>query len=373
MKVPLPGEWVPLPGANDDCIVRMAKDPASIVPKIEWEPCAEGGLACERIRFERLSKDGPDSVGFGTPSLGPSVRVDRNGTHLIAWRRTLDGYLRTVHTIGKEGLFAFYFGDAQTCIAEASLGPDGVALVAASAGNEPKTKRQLLVLRSSYEEPLRLTPFDLTSRPGASTFMVGTVGDGFVNLFDGNVVSLVGIDGNNTSTGRVVGSHPQVVRGGVIVEDLEGKAIDFLSVTGQASRRLVVADPDTGVGNVAVDQSNGGAITFYTRSRLLEPPLLYTLSLAPGAPPKRAITHALEVPASRVVNGGRFAYRSKGAVNVVRLADGFSWPPLGGTDPLVFMDVVYVDETSVWVVRQEGNVTSLQRHALVGEPTIPPW
>ncbi len=376
MSVPLAGEWVPLPGVGDQCIVRMAKDPATLLPAFDWEPCTDAGLGCERIRVPRVGSSGFDDFGLG---IRQGIHVDGGGVHLALQRKTSNGYLRTVHTVGQPGLFAFYFDDKQTCVADANVTAAGIALFVSTTGSAgPSEQLQRHLLRSRYEEPLALSTIDMSARVGGLWYGIGMVGDGFVSYVSERVVGLFGIGATSpVASAPRRNEMPVIVRGGIVTSDELDTALDYYSVSGEPPRRIAGAAQGASLGRLAASPT-GDIITFVEQPSLVEGPLLYALPLVPANAPKRAITHIAAFSAFRSVyltNDGFFAHTDKeGRIVVVRLSDGRSWPAISTSDGRGFRELVYVDKTSVWgIVWGQGGGAAIERHTLVGEPTIPPF
>ena len=376
VSVPFAGEWAPLPGVGEQCGVRMAKDPAALLPAFDWEPCNEAGLGCQRLRIPRVGTSGFDDFGLG---IRQGVHVDAGGVHLAVQRTAERGYLRTIHTVGQRGLFAFYFDEKQGCVADATVTAAGIALFASTTGAGAAAEQlQRHLLRSRYEAPLSLSTIDMSARiQGGLGYGVGIVGDGFVGYVLQREVGLFGVGPTSTvASAPRRNEMPLIVKGGIVTSDELDTALDFYPVTGETPRRIASASQGAALGRLAVDP-DGDTITFIEQPALVEGPLLYALSLEPIST-KRAVTHLsplVAFPSASLTHDGLFAHTDKeGRIVVVRLSDGRSWPAISTSDGRGFRQLVYVDKTSAWgIVWAQGGGAAIERHTLGGEPTIPPF
>lgn len=367
VTVPIPGKWVPLEGVGDACIVRRAAEPAAIFPAVDWEPCAKESAECTRLRL--TSRAGNFEM-FGISAI-QGVFVDDAGTHVVFSRSAQDGYLRTVHTLGQPASLAFYFDERQTCTAQATVTKEGIS-VFVHGGDGPFTHG---LLTADLRDPSTLRFTDLSSRMRGFGG-IGVRADRFVGYYTASSLALVGLDDNRASTRVKTGGIPLPVADGSVVPTELGDGFDFHSGTGAPARNVVTVSAGTNLVAMAADQDHGAYVAYVEAVTGVGGMHLFSMDLGPLAI-KRAVASVPAFGASfvrAVTNAGLFAQTLReGGIRVVRLSDGYSWPVVLPNGHTAFRDLVRVDATSVWATAyQPGGGTAVERHLLVGEPTIPP-
>ncbi len=361
--VPLPGEWLRIPGLPAGCAARVAKDPKVAVARLPWRKCLSQRPGCEVFLADWGLPGGDNFIQnhFATPF------EDERGVHLAYYRDLERSKYRVsvVHALrGDAELVAFgTLAVPDSCKPlkiHASRHGYGMTITI-SAPPESGLPHQTWAAWSPKEAPTALAVESVTAALGSLYGVQGMAhGDGFMafeQTAGGGVVGSAFRFSDRTlvtsaPTNTLTSETPIPVNGGyfALVTQAPAFSVGFMPLTG-GHRTVVRPLAGSDVQVVLADRKNADALVWTEKERATGITTLYTAPFTTDeATLARRAVARLPFNVGGAVNGGMFAYYfSYQAVRVLRLSDGMGWEIAGETDaPL--MGPIWVNDDSIWSV-----------------------
>jgi hypothetical protein len=398
-------QWAPIPGLPQECGERIALDPNTAVPKLDWKPCsAKWGPGCKRV--DNTWSKWP----YGALGGGPDEPIRRvNGTIRISYIRTewkdnihFDRSYSVIEDAQGRRQAAMGVAPAKSgleCSGRVYLGKDGVA--AAAAGRAGRTQEFLAVGPRSLPPKLtaHVTPlvdFEITD---PSLVTLGTRGHVF---YSGDPPSTAIYDPSNrklsipkTDGAKLLDVFPYVAADeGVLTIGYDGAGyplrVGYMAPDGthsplfqsSAQHYLTGLTLDRGVDPpqiVWTEARNEGGL--FASTELWTSPFAMT---AAGIA-KRLVAKDDFGPGFGFVylsaDRGRALFRNgTHSARLVRLADGMGWS-LTADPGEAFTEIAGLADDDAWlfVTQEDPKVQNLPRETAIlrarfddlGPPTVP--
>ncbi len=383
-EVPIPGEWLAIPGLPDSCGARIAKDARASASRLPWTPCASGRSGCEMF----LADWGVDNQFRFRPAFLNEAFEDAAGVHLT-YRRSFSStapYSQVVTQLLHGEAEASWFS-APGCPLHANASVHGVAL----AIPHTSVKRQFLGW-SSLARPLGLETAEATLTPKLDLSQAVARGADFLTLestnFGGPIISSAWRFGSRdfaraTPTNDLLTEHPLPVPGGYfsLVYDAPPFAA-FMPLEG-GYRSVVRPALGYSVDGLQLDRANGDALVWSEVDDTIEQQhVIWTAPFATseGSLVRRRVAR-LTYGYTFVANAGTAVFvRGLNSARIVRLSDGMGWD-FQGEPGVNFFYPIWVNDDSVWVLVSKPDPVATTvpifsgairiKRSTLGPPTVP--
>ncbi len=391
--IPVPGEWLPIPGFPASCGARVAKDPRVSVSRLPWQPCASGRVGCEYFLADWGK---PDERRFDAAPIEP-VFEDANGIH-VSYKRHFgrkfgesQAWQPVVQLLHGEGEATWY--TAELCPVQVHGARHGIALTALQIDrpNTPEEVVRQFLGWSSWASPSQTEVVETALTPRLNISQSVARGPDFLTLEStnwggpiiGTAFRFASRDfARATPTNNLEALKPLPVGDGYVsIVTGDPATLAFMPIEG-GYRTVVRPAAGYGVNRIALDRANSDALVWTEAVpgsvdgwRMWTSP--YATTEAGAA--KRPV--AVVPGGFRVVaNAGVVAIVvNRGTARIVRLSDGMGWD-IPVEPGLEFYYPLWVNDDSAWFVLSvpqppfvglsSSGAVRVKRAGL-GAPTVP--
>ncbi len=383
-EVPLPGEWLPIPGVPASCGARVAKDPRVSASRLPWTPCANGRAGCEVF----LADWGTVAQQRFRPERVDAVFEDAAGVH-VTYRRFFSQsapYTQAVTQLLHGDAEATWFS-APGCgvLAAASRHGFGLAI-------QHFAGRKQFLGAAPPAKAAEIEVSEATLAPELYFSQSVARGADFLTLestnFGGPIVANAFRLGDRrfarSTAGNDLDSYTPIPTAGGYVAHVAGAPSTAAFMPLEGGYR-VLARPAAGykVDGIQLDRANGDALV-WSEAELADDSqrILWTSPFASSESgvARRAVAR-FSWAFTYVANAGAVvAVPTLDTARIIRLSDGMGWE-VRAEPGLHFLQPLWINDDSVWLIvwKPEPATPDIRifsgairiRRSTLGPPTVP--